>query len=86
MATSGDIKNKIKMQMNSIEYNALGMSENEITREILHKMLDDMLTKVENGENINTAGLERAYLNDEGEIKIKEYKIKILLEEREYGY
>ena len=72
--------------MNSIEYNAMGMSENEITREILHKMLDDMLTKIENGENINTAGLERAYLNDEGEIKIKEYKIKILLEEREYGY
>ena len=72
--------------MNEIEYDALGMSENEITREILHKMLDDMLTKIENGENINTAGLERAYLNDEGEIKIKEYKIKILLEEREYGY
>ena len=72
--------------MNNIDYNALGMSENEITREILHKMLDELLAKVENGENINTAGLERAYLNDEGEIKIKEYKIKILLEERNYGY
>lgn len=72
--------------MNNIEYNAMGMSEAEITREILHKMLDELLTKVENGENINTAGLERAYLNDEGEIKIKEYKIKIYLEEREYGY
>ena len=72
--------------MNNIDYNALGMSENEITREILHKMLDDMLTKVENGENVNTARLERAYLNDEGEIKIKEYNIKILLGEREYGY
>ena len=72
--------------MNNIDYNALGMSENEITKEILHKMLDELLTKVENGENINTAGLERAYLNDEGEIKIKEYKIKILLEERNYGY
>ena len=72
--------------MNNIDYNALGMSENEITREILHKMLDDMLTKVENGENVNTARLERAYLNDEGEMKIKEYNIKILLGEREYGY
>ena len=72
--------------MNNIDYNAIGMSENEITKEILHKMLDELLTKVENGENINTAGLERAYLNDEGEIKIKEYKIKIHLDEREYGY
>lgn len=72
--------------MNNIDYNALGMSENEITREILHKMLDDMLTKVENGENVNTARLERAYLNDEGEIKIKEYCLKILLGEKEYGY
>ena len=72
--------------MNNIDYNAMGMSEAEITREILHKMLDEMLTKVENGENVNTAGLERAYLNDEGEIKIKEYKIKIHLGEREYGY
>lgn len=70
--------------MNSIEYNAMGMSEAEITREILHKMLDELLTKVENGENINTAGLERAYLNDEGEMRIKEYKIKILLGERYY--
>ena len=72
--------------MNNIDYNAIGMSENEITKEILHKMLDELLAKVENGENINTAGLERAYLNDEGEIKIKEYKIKIHLDEREYGY
>ena len=72
--------------MNEIEYGTLGMSENEITREILHKMLDDMLAKVENGENINTARLERAYLNDEGEMKIKEYNIKIHLDEREYGY
>ena len=70
--------------MNNIDYNALGMSESEITREILHKMLDEMLTKVENGENINTARLERAYLNDEGEIKIKEYSIKIYLGERDY--
>lgn len=72
--------------MNEIEYDALGTSENEITREILHKMLDEMLTKVENGENVNTARLERAYLTDEGEIKIKEYCLKILLGEREYGY
>lgn len=72
--------------MNNIDYNALGMSESEITREILHKMLDDMLTKVENGENVNTGRLERAYLNDEGEMKIKEYNIRIHLEEREYGY
>ena len=72
--------------MNNIDYNALGMNESEITREILHKMLDDMLTKVENGENVNTARLERAYLNDEGEMKIKEYNIRILLGEREYGY
>lgn len=70
--------------MNEIEYDALGTSENEITREILHKMLDEMLTKVENGENVNTARLERAYLNDEGEIKIKEYCLKILLGERDY--
>lgn len=70
--------------MNEIEYDALGTSENEITREILHKMLDEMLTKVENGENVNTARLDRAYLNDEGEIKIKEYYIKIHLGEREY--
>lgn len=70
--------------MNNIDYNALGMSEAEITREILHKMLDELLTKVENSEEVNTAGLERAYLNDEGEIKIKEYKIKILLGERDY--
>lgn len=70
--------------MNSIEYNAMGMSENEITKEILHKMLDDMLTKVENGEEVNTARLERAYLTDEGEIKIKEYCLKILLGERDY--
>ena len=33
---------------------------------------------------INTARLERAYLNDEGEIKIKEYCLKILLGERDY--
>lgn len=72
--------------MNEIEYDALGTSENEITREILHKMLDEMLTKIENGENVNTARLERAYLTDEGEIKIKEYNIKIHLDEREYGY
>lgn len=72
--------------MNEIEYDALGMSENEIAREILHKMLDEMLTKIENGENVNTARLERACLNDEGEIKIKEYCLKILLGEREYGY
>ena len=86
MATNGSIKNKIKIKMDIIEYDALGMSENEITREILHKMLDDMLTKVENGEEVNTARLERAYLNDEGEMKIKEYNIRILLGEREYGY
>lgn len=72
--------------MNEIEYDALGMSENEIAREILHKMLDDMLTKIENGEEINTARLERAFLTDEGEIKIKEYNIRIYLGEREYGY
>ena len=72
--------------MNNIEYNALGMSENEINREILHQMLDDILNKIENGENVNTARMDRAYLTDEGEIKIKEYKIKIHLEEREYGY
>ena len=70
--------------MNEIEYDALGTSENEITREILHKMLDEMLTKVENGENVNTARLERTFLNDEGEIKIKEYCLKILLGERDY--
>lgn len=70
--------------MNEIEYDALGTSENDITREIMHKMLDEMLTKIENGENVNTARLERAYLNDEGEIKIKEYCLKILLGERYY--
>lgn len=70
--------------MNEIEYDALGTSENDITREIMHKMLDEMLTKVENGENVNTARLDRAYLNDEGEIKIKEYYIKIHLGERDY--
>ena len=70
--------------MNVIEYDALGTSENEITREILHKMLDEMLTKIENGEEVNTARLERAYLTDEGEIKIKEYCLKILLGERDY--
>lgn len=72
--------------MNEIEYDALGTSENEITREIMHKMLDEMLTKIENGEEVNTARLERAFLTDEGEIKIKEYCLKILLGEREYGY
>lgn len=72
--------------MNEIEYDALGTSENDITREIMHKMLDEMLTKVENGENVNTARLERAFLNDEGEIKIKEYCLKILLGEKDYGY
>ena len=72
--------------MDIIEYSAIGMSESEINREILHKMLDDMLTKVENGENVNSGRLERAYLNDEGEMKIKEYNIKIHLDEREYGY
>lgn len=70
--------------MNEIEYDALGTSENDITREIMHKMLDEMLTKIENGENVNTARLERAFLNDEGEIKIKEYCLKILLGERDY--
>lgn len=72
--------------MNNIESNAIGMSENKITKVILHKMLDDMLIKIENGEEINTARLERAYLNDEGEMKIKEYNIRIHLGEREYGY
>lgn len=71
--------------MNEIEYDALGTSENDITREIMHKMLDEMLTKIENGEEVNTARLERAFLNDEGEIKIKEYCLKILLGERDYG-
>lgn len=70
--------------MNEIEYDALGMSESEIASEILHKMLDEMLTKIENGEEVNTARLERAFLNDEGEIKIKEYCLKILLGERDY--
>ena len=70
--------------MDIIEYSAIGMSESEINREILHKILDELLTKVENGENVNTGRLERAYLNDEGEIKIKEYCLKILLGEREY--
>ena len=70
--------------MNKIEYDALGTSENEITREIMYKMLDEMLTKVENGENVNTARLDRAYLTDDGEIKIKEYYIKIRLGERDY--
>ena len=60
------------------------MSENEITRELMHKMLDDMLTKIENGEEVNTARLDRAYLTDGGEIKIKEYYIKIRLGERDY--
>ena len=84
---SGSIKNsEMKIKMNEIEYDALEMSENEITREILHKMLYEMLTKIENGEEVNTARLGRAFLTDEGEIKIKEYKIKILLEERNYGY
>lgn len=72
--------------MNEIEYDAIGTSENEITREILHKMLDEMLTKIENGEEVNTARMERAYLTDEGEIKIKEYCLKILLGEKDYGY
>ena len=72
--------------MNEIEYDALGTSENEITREILHKMLDEMLTKIENGENVNTARMDRAYLTDEGEMKIKEYCLKILLGEKDYGY
>lgn len=72
--------------MNNIEYNALGMSEDEITKEILHKMLDELLTKIENGENVNSGRLERAYLTDEGDIKIKEYNIKINLGERDYGY
>lgn len=72
--------------MNEIEYDALGTSENEITREILHKMLDELLDKVENSDKVNTARLERAYLNDEGEIKIKEYCLKILLGEKDYGY
>ena len=72
--------------MDIIEYSAIGMSESEINREILHKILDELLTKAENGENVNTGRLERAYLNDEGEIKIKEYCLKILLGEREYGY
>lgn len=84
MATNGDIKNKIKIKMNEIEYDALGTSENDITREIMHKMLDEMLTKVENGEEVNTARLERTFLTDEGEIKIKEYCLKILLGERDY--
>lgn len=70
--------------MDIIEYNAIGTSEDEITKEIFHKMLDEMLTKIENGENVNTARLERAFLNDEGEIKIKEYCLKILLGERDY--
>lgn len=70
--------------MNEIEYDALGTSENDITREIMHKMLDEMLTKIENGEEVNTARLERAFLTDEGEIKIKEYCLKILLGERDY--
>lgn len=70
--------------MNEIEYDALGTSENEIAREILHKMLDEMLTKIENGENVNTARLDRAYLTDDGEMKIKEYCLKILLGERDY--
>ena len=70
--------------MNEIEYDALGTSENDITREIMNKMLDEMLTKIENGEEVNTARLDRAYLTDDGEMKIKEYYIKIRLGEREY--
>lgn len=71
--------------MNKIEYDALGMSENEITRELMHKMLDELLTKIENGEEANTARMDRAFLTDEGEIKIKEYYINIRLGERKHG-
>lgn len=71
--------------MNKIEYDALGMSENEITRELMHKMLDELLTQMENGEEANTARMDRAFLTDEGEMKIKEYYINIRFRERRYG-
>lgn len=71
--------------MNKIEYDALGMSENEIARELMHKMLDELLTQMENGEKANTARMDRAFLTDEGEIKIKEYYISIKFGERRYG-
>ena len=71
--------------MNKIEYDALGMSENEITRELMHKMLDEILTKLEKGEKANTARMDRAFLTDEGEMKIKEYYINIRFGERKYG-
>ena len=71
--------------MTKIEYDALGMSENEIARELMHKMLDELLTKMENGEKANTARTDRAFLTDEGEMKIKEYYINIRLGERKYG-
>lgn len=71
--------------MNKIEYDATGFSEEEITRELMHKMLDEILTKLENGEKANTARLDRAFLTDEGEMKIKEYYISIRFGERKYG-
>lgn len=71
--------------MNKIEYDALGMSENEITRELMHKMLDELLTKLENGEEANTARMDRAFLTDEGEMLVKEYYISIKFGERPYG-
>lgn len=71
--------------MNKIEYDAIGFSEEEITREVMHKMLDEILTKLENGEKANTARLDRAFLTDEGEMKIKEYYINIRFGERKYG-
>lgn len=73
------------MKMNNrIEYEA-GLPEEVISREILHKMLDGILDKMENGENLNTARTDRPIMDDEGNIRIKEYYIKVNFGERPYG-
>lgn len=67
---------------NGIEYEA-EQPEEAITREILHKMLDEVLDKIENGEEVNLARTDRVFIDEECNIKIKEYYIKIHFGERE---
>lgn len=71
------------MQMNKIQYDALGMTEEEITSEIMHKMLDEILAQLNKGEKSNAARLERAVLDDDGNMTIKQYYLTVSFGERD---
>lgn len=47
----------------------------------MHKMLDEMLDKIERGESGNSAITTRTMMNDDGRSLVKYYYMKIKFEE-----